>query len=52
MIIETKNLNLSNLKFVGKNFENTFESNIKTTLNGDTLFNKESINYLDVSNQS
>ena len=48
-LIATKNLNLSNLKFVGKNFKNTFESNIKTTLNGDTLFNKESINYLNIN---
>ena len=47
--IATKNLNLSNLKFVGKNFNNTFESNIKTTLNGNTLFDKESINYLNIN---
>ena len=48
-LIATKNLDLSNLKFVGKNFKNTFESKIKTTLNGNTLFNQESINYLNIN---
>ena len=47
--IATKNLNLFNFKFVGKNFNKTFESNIKTTLNGNTLFDKESINYLNIN---
>jgi hypothetical protein len=47
--IATKNLNLSNFKFVGENFHDSFESNIKTTLNGNTLFNKESINYLNIN---
>ena len=42
------NDNFANFKIEGKNFKKTFESNIKTTLNGITLFNKESINYLNV----
>jgi hypothetical protein len=31
-----------------KNFKKTFGSDIKTTLNGNTLFNKNSINYLNI----
>tara|TARA_R110002110_G_scaffold3002_1_gene15158 strand:+ start:22 stop:606 length:585 start_codon:yes stop_codon:yes gene_type:complete len=47
-LVATKNLNLSNFKVKGKNFKKTFESNIKTTLNGSTLFDKDSINYLNL----
>ena len=47
-IIATKNLNLSNFKIEGRNFKNTFESNIKTTLDGDTLLDKQSMNYLNL----
>ena len=47
-IIAIKNLNLSNLKIIGKKFKKTFESKIKTTLKGNTLFDKSSINYLNI----
>lgn len=48
-LVATKNLDLSKFKFVGKNYKKTFESNIKTTLNGTTLFSKDSINYLNIN---
>ena len=48
ILVATKNLNLSKFKVKGKNFEKTFESNVKTTLNGITLFDKNSINYLNL----
>jgi hypothetical protein len=48
-IIAIKNLDLSNFKIKGKNFNKSFESSIKTTLNGVTLFNKDSINYLNIN---
>tara|TARA_Y100000385_G_C12792778_1_gene508379 strand:+ start:85 stop:660 length:576 start_codon:yes stop_codon:yes gene_type:complete len=47
-LIAIKNLDLSNLKIIGKKFKKTFESKIKTTLEGDTLFDKKSINYLNI----
>lgn len=47
-LIATKNLDLSNLKIIGKKFKKTFESKLKTTLKGDTLFDKKSINYLNI----
>jgi len=47
-LIATKNLDLSNFKIVGKKFKKTFESKLKTTLEGDTLFDKTSINYLNI----
>ncbi len=47
-VIAIKNLNLSNLKIIGKKFKKTFESDIKTTLDSDTLFNVQSMNYLNV----
>ena len=47
-LIATKNLDLNKFKFVGKNYKKTFESKIKTTLKGNTLFNKNSINYLNI----
>jgi len=47
-LIATKKLDLSQLKVVGKKFNKTFESNIKTTLKGHTLFNIKSMNYLNV----
>ena len=47
-LIATKNLDLSYFKIKGKNFKKTFESSIKTTLNGTTLFDKNSINYLNI----
>ena len=47
-LIGVKNLDLSNFKVTGKNFKNTFESNIKTTLNSNTLLDKKSINYLNL----
>lgn len=47
-LIATKNLDTSKLKVVGKNFKKSFESKIKTTLNGETLFDKDSINYLNL----
>ena len=46
--IATKNLDLSNFKVVGKKFIETFESGLKTSLFGNTLFDKNSINYLNV----
>ena len=48
-LIATKNLDLDKFKFVGKNYKKTFESNIKTTLDGTTLFSKDSINYLNIN---
>ena len=47
-LIATKHLDLSNLKIVGKQFKKTFESNLKTTLKGHTLFDKDSMNYLNI----
>ena len=47
-IIAIKNLNLSNLKIIGKKFKKTFESKIKTTVKGDTLFDRNSMNYLNI----
>jgi hypothetical protein len=47
-LIAIKNLDLSNLKIKGKNFKKTFESSIETTLEGNTLFDKNSINYLNI----
>lgn len=47
-LIATKNLDLSKFKVIGKKFKKTFESKIKTTLHGDTLFDRESINYLNI----
>jgi hypothetical protein len=48
-LIAIKHLDLSNLKIKGKNFKKTFESSIETTLQGTTLFNKDSINYLNIN---
>jgi hypothetical protein len=48
-LIANKNLDLNKFKFVGKNYKKTFESGIKTTLQGTTLFNKDSINYLNIN---
>ena len=47
-LIATKKINLTNLKIVGKKYKKTFESDIKTTLNGNTLLDKKSINYLNL----
>jgi len=47
-LVAIKNLNLFNFKVVGEKFKKTFESNIETTLNGSTLFDKNSINYLNL----
>jgi hypothetical protein len=47
-LIAYKSLNLSKLKVTGDNFKKTFESNVKTTLNGNTLFDEKSINYLNI----
>src|SRR5210317_423907 len=47
-LIAIKKLNLSNLKIIGKRFKKSFESRIKTTIKGDTLFDKKSINYLNI----
>tara|TARA_R100000900_G_scaffold92527_2_gene71882 strand:- start:2477 stop:3019 length:543 start_codon:yes stop_codon:yes gene_type:complete len=46
--IATKNLDLSKLKIIGENFQDTFESNIQTTIEGKTLLTTESMNYLNV----
>ena len=43
-----KNLDLSKLKIVGNLFKKTFESGVNTTLENETLFNKSSINYLNI----
>ena len=47
-LIAIKHLDLSNLKIIGKKFKKTFESKIKTTLKGGTLFDKDSMNYLNI----
>ena len=47
-LIGIKTLDLSNFKIFGKKFKKTFESNIKTTVKGDTLFDKNSMNYLNL----
>ena len=41
-LIASKQLDLSKFKFIGKNYEKTFESGVPTTLNGITLFPKDS----------
>jgi hypothetical protein len=48
-LIAIKNLDISKLKIVGKDFKKTFESNIKTTLNQNTLLNIDSMNYLNIN---
>tara|TARA_R110000764_G_scaffold99143_2_gene183783 strand:+ start:1358 stop:1897 length:540 start_codon:yes stop_codon:yes gene_type:complete len=48
-LIATKTLDLSKLKVIGKKFNKTFESNIQTTLIGDTLFDVSSMNYLNIN---
>jgi hypothetical protein len=48
-LIATKTLDLSKLKIIGKKFTKTFESNIQTTLIGDTLFDVSSMNYLNIN---
>lgn len=47
-LIAVKNLDLSKFNIMGKNFNETFESKIKTTLKGDTLLDKNSMNYLNI----
>ena len=47
-LIAVKNLDLSNLKIIGKKFKKTFESKVKTTLKGHTLFDTNSMNYLNI----
>lgn len=47
-LVAIKKLDLSQLKIEGKRFKKSFESEIKTTLNGDTLFDKKSMNYLNI----
>lgn len=47
-LISIKHLDLSNLKIIGKKFKKTFESKVKTTLKGHTLFDKNSMNYLNI----
>ena len=46
--IGTKSLDLSKLKVLGTTFKKTFESNIKTTIDSETLFDVDSINYLNI----
>jgi len=46
--IATKKLDLSKLKVLGTAYTKTFESNVKTTLDSGTLFNVESMNYLNI----
>ena len=48
----TKNIDISKLNVTGDNFKKTFGSDIKTTLNGNTLFDKNSINYLNIELRS
>jgi len=47
-LVATKNIDISKLNVTGDNFKKTFGSDIKTTLNGNTLFDKNSINYLNI----
>jgi len=47
-LIAVKNLNLSEFKIEGQKFKKTFESKIKTTLKGNTLFDKRTMNYLNI----
>ncbi len=47
-LIAIKHLDLSKLKVVGNKFKKTFESKVKTTLKGNTLFDKDSMNYLNI----
>ena len=51
-LIATKNIDISKLNVTGDNFKKTFGSDIKTTLNGNTLFDKNSINYLNIELRS
>ena len=46
--IGTKSLDLSKLKVLGTTFKKTFESNIKTTIDSETLFDVDSMNYLNI----
>jgi len=47
-LIATKNLDLSKLKILGKKFNKTFESNVQTTFDGQTLLDVKSMNYLNI----
>lgn len=44
----TKILDLNKIKVVGNKFSKTFESEIETTLNGQTLLDVNSMNYLNL----
>jgi hypothetical protein len=46
--IATKKLDMSKLKVIGENFQDTFESRIQTTAEGKTLLTTESMNYLNI----
>ncbi len=48
-LVAVKNLDLSYFKVVGENYKKTFESGIKTTRDGSTLFDQDSINYLNLN---
>jgi len=46
--IATKSLDLSKLQIIGGKFKKTFESGVNTTLETQTLFDKDSMNYLNI----
>ena len=48
-LVASKKLDLSKIKIVANNFEKTFESNVLTTVNTETLLDKNSINYLNIT---
>ena len=48
-LIAYKSLDLSKLKIIGNSFKETFESNVQTTINTQTLFDKDSMNYLNIT---
>jgi hypothetical protein len=48
-LVAFKKLDLSKIKIVANNFEKTFESNVLTTVNTETLLDKNSINYLNIT---
>ena len=46
--IAVKSLDLTYFKLEANNFKKSFESKVKTTLNGDTLFSEDTMNYLNI----
>ena len=47
-LLATKKIDLSKLNIVANKFKKTFESDVKTSINTETLLDKDSMNYLNI----